>query len=164
MAVDIDCRNVATSWARADPSSRTWQAVPMRYPLVRCLSNPSEVSKCFPQASHTVPRARRALLCAGTSTINSAMTGSKQQTKSRKIQTLKPSRIWQNGESPFQVAAPHFCSTPKFNEYKFKEVQHKKIMEMLCIFAENTGNALIANDKSENVGTNCQNAGLGGPA
>ena len=56
---------------------------------------------------------------------------------------------------------------PKFNEYKFKEVQRKKIMEMICIFAENTGNALIANDKSENVaknGTNCQNAGLGGPA
>ncbi len=84
MTVDIVCRDVATSWARVDPSSRTWHGVPTRYPLVRCLSKPSEVSKCFPQASHTVPSARLTLLGAGSSAMIVTMTSREQRTTSRK--------------------------------------------------------------------------------
>ncbi len=90
MAVDIVCRNVATSVARVDPSSRTWHGVPSRYPLVRYLLNPSEVAKCFPQASHTVPTARRALLGAGKFCMKYASTRKEQEIKSRKIKIKKP--------------------------------------------------------------------------
>ena len=93
MAVDIVCRSVATSMARVDPSSRTWHGVPSRYPLVRCLSNPSEVAKCFPQASHTVPTARRALLGAGKFCMKYASTRKEQEIKSRKIKIKKPGGI-----------------------------------------------------------------------
>ena len=86
--------------------------------LIKSIRSIKMFSTGLTHRAEGVASRRRALLCAGTSTINSAMTRSKQQTKSRKIKTRKPSRIWQNGESPFQVAAPHFCSTPKFNEYK----------------------------------------------
>jgi hypothetical protein len=47
------------------------------------LSNPSEVSKCFPQASHTVPSVRSTLLGAGSSAMIVAMTSRKKQTNSR---------------------------------------------------------------------------------
>jgi hypothetical protein len=61
--------------------SRSFDAY--QIPLVRCLSNPYEVSKCFPQASHTVPMARRTLLGAGSSAMIVAMNSRKQQTNSR---------------------------------------------------------------------------------
>ncbi len=93
MAVDIVCRSVATSMARVDPSSRTWHGVPSRYPLVRCLSNPSEVAKCFPQASHTVPTARRALLGAGISCMKYASTRMEQGRKLSKAKKMKKNKL-----------------------------------------------------------------------
>jgi hypothetical protein len=93
MAVDIVFRSVATRMARVDPSSRTRHGVPSRYPLVRCLSNPSEVAKCFPQVSHTVPTARRALLGAGKFFMKYASTRKEQEIKSRKIKITKPGGI-----------------------------------------------------------------------
>jgi hypothetical protein len=93
MAVNIVCSSVATSIARVDPSSRTRHGVQSRYPLVRCLSNPSEVAKCFPQASHTMPTARRALLGAGKFCMKYASTRKEQEIKSRKIKIKKPGGI-----------------------------------------------------------------------
>ena len=62
-------RDVATNWNLFVPWSPTWQAVPRRYPLLRCWSYPSDVDFFSPHASHTVPMARLALLDTGSSSI-----------------------------------------------------------------------------------------------
>jgi hypothetical protein len=81
MAVNIVTRSVDIKFVRVDPPSRTKHGVPIRYELVRCLSNAWEDAKKFPQASHTVPMARRARLAAGTSAMKYKRTEIEQENK-----------------------------------------------------------------------------------
>jgi hypothetical protein len=85
MAVDIVTLAVDTRCLRVNLSLRTWHGVAIRYLLVRCLSNPSEVANGFYQASQTVPMARRARLATGTSAMKYTRSKNEKEIKKQEI-------------------------------------------------------------------------------
>ena len=135
MAVDIVARSEDTKWVRVDPSSRTWHGVPIRYPFFRCLSNPSEVANCFPQASHNMQMAPHTLLGAGTFVMKYNTTKNEQEMKQQEIKKLQTIGTWENGEHHCQrdlISFIFMAQAPPHNSKfiprkKWKKMQHNHV-------------------------------------
>ena len=129
MAVDIFTRAVDTKCERVDPSSRTWHGVPIRYLLVRCFSDPSEVANVFPQASHTVSMERRTSLAAGTSAMKYTRTKNEQEIEKQETKNLKTCCcISENGQRHCQGESISFfsdgiCPASHFKIYCAKKIE-----------------------------------------
>jgi hypothetical protein len=72
-----------------EPSSRTWHGGPIRYQLVLCVSNPTEVANVFQQALHAVPMARRSRFATGKSAMKYTRTKNEKEIKKQEIKNLK---------------------------------------------------------------------------